>query len=156
MIHPISPEIANEAYSQAAKNAEYERTISRLYDCLADHLGGAFINCKLADKAANIFPGYNVRYVKHYNGSKGLYLTDKANARRAYSLTLGPKEARYLDADALRKEAERARQYADQAQAALSDFWEFLGRYNVLAAELAKVRASVAPVMYCSPRQCDF
>lgn len=156
MPYPINPETANEAYAQAAKNAEQSRNLALLYDCLADHLGGAFITCKLADKAAKVFPAYNVRYFKYYNGRKALLLTDKADKRRAYSLVLGPKEDRYLNADALRKEAERERQQAEKYQTALADFWEYLGRYNVLTAELEKARAGIATVMYCSPRHCNF
>lgn len=156
MPYSISPETANEAYAQAAKNAEQSRTLARLYDCLADHLGGAFITCKLADKAAKVFPAYNVRYFKYYGGRKALILTDKADKQQSYSLGLGPKEDRYLNADALRKEAERERQQAATYQAALADFWEYLGRYNVLTAELEKARAGIATVMYCSPRHCTF
>lgn len=156
MPYPINPETANEAYAQAAKNAEHSRTLARLYDCLADHLDGAYITCKLADKAEKIFPAYTVQYFKYYNGRKALILIDKADKQRSYSLGLGPKEDRYLNADALHKEAERERQQAEKYQTALADFWEYLGRYNVLTAELEKARAGIATVMYCSPRHCNF
>lgn len=156
MPYTISQDTATEAYTQAARAAAEARKMALIYDRLAKALDKTFVNCKIADKAAQIFPAYNVRYYKYDSGCKALHFSPKAEEEKPFTLDIARKEERYLTAESLQKRAEYYRQQAEKYQKALEDFWECLGQYNVLVNELNKTRNKIATVMYCSRYHHDF
>lgn len=128
-----------------------------IYTRMANAMDKTFVNCKIADKAAQIFPAYNVRYYKYDSGCKALHFSPKVETdERPFTLDVAAKDERYLTAEALQKRAEYQRDQANRYQAALNVFWEQVGQYNVLVDELRKVRSQIATVMYCSRYRNDF
>lgn len=156
MPYPISQSTATEAYAQAAKTVTEARERALLYTRLANTMDGVYITCKIADKAAQVFPSYNVRYYRYESGCKALILTRKEGGGKYIALDIACKDDRYLTSAAMLKRAEYERGQANKYQAALDNFWEYLGQYNVLVGELAKVRDQISTVMYCCRYLRDF
>ena len=147
MLYPINLDNASDAYQKTARRAAEAREMASMITALADHLSGAFVNCKLAEKAAPLFPQYDVRYIKHGGGAKSLYLVSKEDDKRV-SLPLARKDDKRVSADFLRAEAKRERETADHLQMALAEFWEYVGQYNIIVKEYSKIRDKISDVMY--------
>lgn len=146
MPYPIDLDAATDAYQRAARRAAEAREKAAMITTLADHLSGAFVNCKLAEKAAPLFPRYDVRYTKWGGGAKSLYLVSKEGDKR-FSLPLARKDDKRISADFLRAEAKRERETADHLQTALAEFWEYVGQYNIIVQEYQKIRGKLSDVL---------
>lgn len=147
MLYPINLDNASDAYQKTARRAAEARERASMITALADHLSGTFVSCKLAEKAAPLFPQYDVRYIKHGGGAKSLYLVSKEDDKRI-SLPLARKDDKRVIADFLRAEATRERETSDHLQAALAEFWEYVGQYNIIVKEYSKIRDKISDVMY--------
>lgn len=154
MSYPISINNATSAYAKAASMAEDARKRAAMYDRMAASMDGVYITCKIADKAAQLFPAYSVRYYRYCSGAKALLLTARDGSTQHYTLDIARKDDKRLTAAALRERAEYERGQAAKYQAALDGFWDYISQYNVLISELNKVRDQIAPVMYCSGSHC--
>lgn len=146
MLYPIDLDNASAAYQKTAERAAEAREKAFMITILADHLSGAFVNCKLAEKAAPLFPRYDVKYIKYGSGAKSLYLIGKEDDKR-FSLPLARKDDKRISADFLRAEAKRERETAGHLQAALAEFWEYVGQYNIIVQEYQKIRGKISDVL---------
>ena len=147
MLYPIDLDNASDAYQKTARRAAEALERASMINTLADHLSGAFVNCKLAEKAAPLFPRHDVRYIKYVSGAKSLYLIGKEDDKRL-SLPLARKDDKRVSADFLRAEAKRERETADHLQMALAEFWEYVGQYNIIVKEYEKIRGKISDVLY--------
>lgn len=147
MLYPIDLDNASDAYQKTAGRAAEARERAFMITALADHLSGAYVSCKLAEKAAALFPRHDVRYIKYSGGAKSLYLIGKENDKRV-SLPLARKDDKRVSADFLRAEATRERETADHLQAVLAEFWEYVGQYNIIVQEYQKIRDKISDVLY--------
>lgn len=146
MLYPIDLDNATDAYQRTARRAAEAREKAFMITTLADHLSGAFVNCKLAEKAAPLFPRYDVKYIKYGSGAKSLYLIGKEDDKRL-SLPLARKDDKRVSADFLRAEAKREQETADHLQVALAEFWEYVGQYNIIVKEYKKIRDKISDVL---------
>lgn len=146
MLYPIDLDAATDAYQRTARRAAEARERASMITVLADHLSGAFVNCKLSEKAAPLFPRYDVKYIKYGSGAKSLYLIGKEDDKRL-SLPLARKDEKRISADFLRAEAKREQETANHLQAALAEFWEYVGQYNIIVKEYKKIRDKISDVL---------
>lgn len=147
MLYPIDLDNATDAYQKTARRAAEALERAFMITTLADHLSGAYVSCKLAEKAATLFPRHDVRYIKYSGGAKSLYLIGKEDDKRV-SLPLARKDDKRVSADFLRGEAKREQETAEKLQAALAEFWEYVGQYNIIVKEYSKIRDKISDVMY--------
>lgn len=156
MPYRISTDTATDAYTQTAKRAAEARKKAIIYTRMANAMDKIFVNCKIADKAAQIFPAYNVSYYKYESGCKALHFSPKAEGEQPFTIDVARKDERYLTRESLLERAKQEREQANRYQESINIFWDSVAQYNVLVEELRKVRSQIATVMYCSRYRNDF
>ena len=102
---------------------------------------------KTARRAAEARERASMINIKYGSGAKSLYLIGKEDDKRL-SLPLARKDDKRVSADFLRAEATRERETSDHLQAALAEFWEYVGQYNIIVKEYSKIRDKISDVMY--------
>lgn len=143
----ISPDRAADAYAAALRTAREYRDKASMIDKIAAVLNGVQCTRRIVDKVAPLFPDLRVSYhAATYSNDKYLYFSW---ADGHFDVRVARSGVKRVEASELTAQAECYRHEADDLTAAAAEFYSAVQQYNIAAEYADKMRAKIAPVMYC-------
>ena len=146
----VSPDRAADAYAAALRNAREYREKAHMIDKIAAALDGVQCTRRIVDKVAPLFPDLRVSYhAATYSNDKYLYFFW---ADGHFDVRVARSGVKRVEVSELTAQAEYYRHKADDLTAAAAEFYSAVQQYNIAAEYADKMRAKIAPVMYCIDR----
>lgn len=143
----ISPDRAADAYAAALRTAREYRDKASMIDKIAAVLNGVQCTRRIVDKVAPLFPDLRVSYyAATYSNDKYLYFSWVGGH---FDVRVARSGVKRVEASELTAQAEYYRHEADDLTAAAAEFYSAVQQYNIAAEYADKMRAKIAPVMYC-------